>query len=95
MSQINSQEEIQSNLQPTSNIITNDDNEEYDGYEEYNDSKYLTLRCKGLYDDCTSIDEMIKSLENQITELKKLKEEKWIVECKVYDDYAILYNNDI
>ena len=91
MSQINSQEEIQS----TSDIISNNDNEEYEGYEEYNDSKYLTLRCKGLYDECTSIDEMIKSLENQITELKKLKEEKWIVECKVYDDYAILYNNDI
>lgn len=91
MSQINSQEEIQS----TSDIISNNDNEEYEGYEEYNDSKYLTLRCKGLYDECTSIDEMIKSLENQITELKKLKEEKWILECQVYDDYAILYNKDI
>lgn len=67
-----------------------DDEEENIDYDD--ESKYLTIRGKWLFDGCNNIDEMILSLESQIKELKKLKEDGWILGSRSFDDYSILIN---
>lgn len=57
------------------------------------DFEYMTIRSKWLYNGYNNIDEMIKSLENQINELKKIKEEGWELESTSFDNYSILINN--
>jgi hypothetical protein len=80
-------------IENNDNNDNNDSNTEVENEEEFDESKYLTIRGKWIYDGCSNIDEMIESLKNQITELENLKKDGWELENVSFDDYAILINN--
>ncbi len=71
------------------------DDDEYSGGEEYDnseldDDKTSILHGRWIYDGSNSIDEMIEALEKEIALLKDLKEDGWVLQEQVMNDYAIL-----
>ena len=61
---------------------------------ELDDDTTSILHGRWIYDGSSSIDEMIEALEQEITLLKDLKEDGWVLHEKVVDDYAILVKQD-
>jgi hypothetical protein len=64
-----------------------------DDYTE-NDDKSSILRGKWIYDGSNSIDEMIEALQREIALLEDLKQDGWVLQEKVMDDYAYLMKDD-
>lgn len=49
------------------------------------------VRGKWMYDGCSSIEEMIQRLREQIEHLKSLQDEGWNVSGIIKDDYAFMH----
>jgi hypothetical protein len=52
---------------------------------------YKILRGKDIYDGCSSIEEMIERLHEQIEHLKVLQKDGWNVSGITKDDYTFFY----
>ena len=63
------------------------DNSDDDDFDDENNS---ILRGKWIYDESTSIDEMIECLQREIRLLTDLKTDGWYLTRQVEDDYAFI-----
>lgn len=48
------------------------------------------IRAKWMFDDCSTIEEIIGRLREQITMFQKLKDDGWELRAPVHDDYGFL-----
>jgi hypothetical protein len=76
----------------TSDEVTDTDGEENseEEHEDYDDEHSCILRGKWMYDGSKTLDEMIAALQREITLLSDLKNDGWVLEHEVQDDYAYI-----
>jgi len=79
----------------TSDEVTDTDGEENsedcnEEHEDYDDEHSCILRGKWMYDGSKTLDEMIAALQREITLLADLKNDGWVLEDEVQDDYAYI-----
>lgn len=63
---------------------------EHEEYEEEDEDNSVIIRAKWSLDGCSTIDEIIERLKQQIEEYKKLKEDGWELRDKIDDDYGFI-----
>lgn len=68
--------------QPEDEIEHTEENEDFDDTE--------IIRAKWLYDNCSTLDEIIERLHQEIEYIKKLKEDGWKLIEPVNDDYGYI-----
>lgn len=67
-----------------------------DGFEEeFDDDHSCILRGKWLFDGSKTIDDMIAALQREIVLLTDLKNDGWVLETDVEDDYAYLVKPEV
>lgn len=73
---------------------TDTDSDDEDLPEDLDDEHSCILRGKWMYDGSKTIDDMIAALQREITLLTDLKNDGWVVEHEVQDDYAYLVKEE-
>lgn len=77
----------QEKVHSESEVEVEEDENELDE-EEYDNSP--SIRAKWMLDGCSSIDEIIERLKDQIEHYKQLKEDGWELRDKIDDDWGFL-----
>ena len=69
---------------------TDDEGNSEEEQEDYDDEHSCILRGKWMYDGSKTLDEMIAALQREVTLLTDLKNDGWVLEQEVQDDYAYI-----